>query len=127
MDELQQVGIQTGHRVALLIMSLVLLGFVLELVRRDLLEERYALLWLATSLFGVVIGIFPVIIVKFAVLVRFQMLTALFVFAFLFFLGIVLGFSTIISRQTERSRKLAQEVALLTNRVQHLEGKDEDA
>lgn len=125
MEEAQQIAIQPGHRVALLLLSLVLFGFVLELVRRGLLKERYALLWFATSIFGLVVGIFPGLIIRFALLVRFQMLTALFVFSFLFMLGIVLGFSVIISRHSERNRALAQEVALLANRVDRM-GQDSD-
>lgn len=121
MEEIQQLGIQPGHRVALMLLSLMLLGLVLELVRRDHLKERYALLWLATSVVGLVVGIFPMLIVKLALLLRFQMLTALFVMAFLFMLGIVLSFTVLISRLSERNRKLAQEVALLGNRLNRVE------
>ncbi len=126
METFEPTAIQTGHRIALLVLSLLLLGFVLELVRRDLLKERYALLWLATSLFGLTIGIFPGLIIRFSNLVRFQMLTALFVLAFIFTLAIVLGFSVIISRLTEQNRKLAQELALLANRLERHEDQKND-
>lgn len=126
MESFEPAAIQTGHRIALLVLSLLLFGFVLELVRRDLLKERYALLWLATSLFGLVIGIFPSLIIRFSNLVRFQMLTALFVLAFVFTLAIVLGFSVIISRLTEHNRRLAQELALLANRVERCEDQKHD-
>lgn len=126
MNELQEIGIQTGHRVALLGLSVILLGFVLELVRRDMLKERYALFWLATSVFGLVLGIFPGMLVKFAVLVRFQLLTGLFVMGFLFLLGIVLVFTVLISRLSEHNRALTQEVALLANRMDRAD-KDDDA
>ena len=121
MEQAPEIAIQFGHRVALLVLSLVLFGFVLELVRRELLKERYALLWLAVSIFGLVIGVFPSLIARFAVLLRFQMLTALFAMSFLFTLAIVLGFSVLISRLTERNRELAQEVALLGNRLERFE------
>lgn len=117
MEELQLIGIQPGHRVALLGMSVILLGFVLELVRRDLLREKYALLWLATSVVGLTIGVVPDLLVAFAQLMRFQLLTALFVFSFIFTLAIVLGFTVIISRLSERNRELAQEVALLNHEM----------
>ena len=122
MDELQLIGIQPGHRVALLAMSVVLLGFVLELVRRDLLREKYALLWLATSVVGLVIGVVPDLLVAFAQLMRFQLLTALFVFSFVFTLAVVLGFTVVISRLSERNRELAQEVALLNHEVGRMRG-----
>ena len=123
MDELQLIGIQPAHRVALLALSLVLLGFVLELVRRDLLREKYALLWLATSLLGLVIGVVPDLLVAFAQMMRFQLLTALFVFSFVFTLAIVLGFTVVISRLSERNRELAQEVALLNHEMGRIRDK----
>jgi hypothetical protein len=121
MNTLEGIGIQPGHRVALLVMSVMLFGFVLELVRRDMLKERYALLWLATSVFGLFVGIYPDAIVQFALAVRFQLLTALFVFSFLFMLGIVLAFTVLISKLGERNRALAQEVALLSNRLERMQ------
>lgn len=126
MESFEPAAIQTGHRIALLVLSFLLFGFVLELVRRDLLKERYALLWLATSLFGLVVGIFPSLIIRLSNLLRFQMLTLLFVLAFVFTLAIVLGFSVIISRLTEHNRKLAQELALLANRVERCEDQKHD-
>ena len=36
-----------------------LAGLILELVRRGRLKERYALLWLATALFTLFLGVFP--------------------------------------------------------------------
>lgn len=121
MTELQGIGIQPGHRVALLVMSVLLFAFVIELVRRDMLKERYALLWLATSAFGLMIGIYPDAIVRFSAAVQFQLLTALFVFSFLFVLALVLAFTVLISKLAERNRELAQEVALLANRLQRLD------
>lgn len=120
MPDLVELSIEPAHRVALMALSFILLGLVLELVRRDLLKERYALLWLATSMAGLVVGIFPGLIVKFAFLVQFQMLTALFVVGFMFTLSIVLGFSVVISRLTERNRVLAQELALLSTRLDEM-------
>lgn len=121
MEQLETIGLYAGHRVALLSCSLLLLGFVLELVRRDHLKERYALLWLGTALFGLALGVYPDFIIQFAQVVRFQMLTALFVFSFVFTLAIVLAFTVVISRLTERNRELTQELALLAQRVRRNE------
>ena len=121
MEDIQQFAIQPTHRLAITILSIFLFALILELVRRDYLKERYALLWLATSAIGLVIGILPGIIGQFARVFHFQMITILFVISFLYVLGIVLGFSIIISKITERNRRLAQEVALLGNRLEHLE------
>ena len=127
MEDIQQFAIQPSHRLAIAILSVVLFGLVLELVRRDYLKERYALLWLATSAFGLVIGVLPSLIGRIAQVFHFQMITILFVVSFLYVLGIVLGFSIVISKITERNRRLAQEVALLGNRLERLEETHGDA
>ena len=108
------------HRVGLLLMSLALVAVVLELVRRGRLKERYALLWLGTSLFGLVVGVFPALLIWVSEVLRLQFITVMFLAAFLFMLGLVLSFSIVISRLSEHNRDLAQEVALLTNEVRRL-------
>ena len=121
MNALALASIEPEHRVALGLLSVVLFGLIFELVRREHLKERYALLWLATSVVGLVIGIFPGTIVWFAETFHFQMITTLFSVSFLYVLGIVLSFTVIISRLSEHNRRLAQEVALLAHRVQRME------
>lgn len=120
MDE-AQFGIELPHRIALLIGSVILLGLVLELVRRGHLRERYALLWLGTALVGLVVGVFPGLIVVVSRVARVQYLTILFLLGFVFLLSIVLVFTVIISRLAERHRQLTQEVALLAHAVKELE------
>ena len=124
MEEIQQFGIQPSHRIAIMILSVILFGLVLELVRRDFLKERYALLWLGTSAVGLVFGILPGLIGLLARILHFQMVTMLFFVSFLYGLGIVLSFSVIISKLSERNRRLAQDIALLGNRLERLEGAD---
>lgn len=126
MNEPVQQGLAWPHRVGLLVLSVALLLLVLELVRRGRLKERYALLWLATALTGLLIGVFPGVIVRVADLFRFQYLTVLFVVSFLFLLGLVLSFSVVISALVERNRRLTQEVALLDHKVREMEKKHED-
>lgn len=121
MDEPIQLGLQTAHRIELFVFSLALLGLILELVRRGLLKERYALLWLVVAGTGLVIGVFPGLIVLVSRLVHFQYLTVLFAVSFLFLLGLVLSFTVVISRLVERNRELTQEVALLATALARLE------
>lgn len=126
MPPVVQQGLTTEHRIALLVLSLALLGLVLELVRRGLLKERYALLWLATSGAGFVVGLFPNLILRVAEIARFQYITLFYVVSFLFLLAIVLAFTVVISRLVERNRELTQEVAILANTLKKLEGKIDD-
>ncbi len=120
-NSIGQAGFYPLHRVGLLLLSLLLVLSVLELVRRGHLKERYALLWLAVSACGLFIGAFPNTIVWFAQVLGFQYLTVVSMFAFLFLLLLVLTFTVIISKLSEHNRELAQEIALLNQRMQQIE------
>lgn len=122
-----QTGFTTPHRVALLALSVMLLVMILELVRRGRFKERYALLWLASALLGLMVGVFPGIIVWIARILHVQFLTVVFGLAFVFFLGLILSFCVVISQLSEQNRELAQELALLENRVKTLEDEDKNA
>ena len=121
-----QVGFYHAHRFGLLGVSILLVILVLELVRRGHLKERYALLWLFVSAMGLIVGIFPGIIVKLSLWFGFQYLTVVYVFSIVFLMGVVLAFTVIISRLSERNRDLAQEVALLDVRLRQLEDSHDD-
>ena len=116
-----QEGFYAVHRVGLFLLSLGMLALVLELVRRGYLKERYALLWLAVAACGAVVGVFPGIIARLSLALEFQYLTVVSMFAFLFLVLLVLVFSVVLSRLSERSRELAQEVALLAQRLERME------
>ena len=121
MDLMQQTGFTTPHRLGLLLVSLALFGVVLELLRRRRFKERYALLWLGASLCGLLVGVFPGLIVWTSKAIHVQFLTVVFALAFVFLMGLVLSFSVVITRLSEQNRELAQEVALLAARVKELE------
>jgi hypothetical protein len=103
--------------------SVVLLGIVIELIRTRRLRERYALLWLATA--GVILvfaawrsGLHDL---SRALGVAYPP-NALFVLAILFMLILLLHFSTVISKLSDRSTILTQRLALLEERLRELEG-----
>ena len=121
METTSQFGFTMFHRVGLMVLSLLLLILILELVRRRRFKERYALLWLATAGCGVIVGLFPGIIVWLSRVMHVQFLTVFFVLAFLFLLGLVLSFSIVISSLSEQNRELAQELAHLANRLKETE------
>lgn len=104
--------------------SVVLLGIVIELIRTRKLRERYALLWLATA--GVILffaiwrsGLHNL---SKALGVAYPP-NALFVLAMLFVLVLLLHFSTVISKLTDRTTHLTQRLALLDERLRELEEK----
>jgi hypothetical protein len=102
--------------------SLVLLGVVIELIRSRKLCERYALLWLATA--GVILlfaawrsGLHQL---SEALGIAYAP-NALFVLAMLFVLVLLLHFSTVISKLSDRSTLLTQRLALVEERLRGLE------
>src|SRR5205085_11515440 len=85
--------------------TLVLLLIVLELVRRRRLLERYALVWLASAVILLALGIWKGLLTKVASAIGiFYPPTALFVIAFGFVLFLLLHFSTAVSRLTDQSK-----------------------
>ena len=111
-------------RIQILIITVaaVLLVGVLELVRRRRLLERYALLWLLSSLVLLGLAIWRDALNEIAnqVGVAYPP-NALFIVGFGFVLWLLLHFSVAISRLNDQSKILAQRVALLEERQRDLE------
>jgi|GraSoiStandDraft_4_1057263.scaffolds.fasta_scaffold327221_2 hypothetical protein len=99
-----------------------LLVLVLELVRRRALMERYALLWLASSLVILVLAVWSDAL---TVLARqlgiLSAPNALFFVALGFVLFLLLHFSAAMSRLTDQSKVLAQRQAILEQRLSEVE------
>ena len=99
-----------------------LLLFVLELVRRRALMERYALLWLFSAV--VILGLaiwqdaLTVVARQMGIL---SAPNALFFVALGFVLVLLLHFSAAMSRLTDQSKVLAQRQALLEQRLRDME------
>ena len=104
------------------IASILLLAVIFELIRSRRLQERYALLWMAT---GAVLLVFALWRDGLNVLANTVGLayppSALFLLASLFVLVVLLHYSTVISELAERNLMLAQRIALLEQKL----GQDE--
>ncbi len=102
--------------------ALGLLAFVLELVRRRALMERYALLWLFASvvILGLAIwdGALTALARELGIL---SAPNALFFVALGFILLLLLHFSAAMSRLTDQSKVLAQRQAILEQRLREVE------
>jgi hypothetical protein len=101
-----------------LIGALVVLVVVLELVRRRRLQERYSMLWIATALVLFVLAIWRSALqeISDAVGIRYPP-TTLFIAAGGFFLLMLLHYATVLSRLTDQNTRLAQQLALLEERL----------
>lgn len=95
---------------------------VLELVRRRRLQERYSLGWLASASVLLIFAAIPPLTAFAARLLGIKTpVNFVFLVAFIATVGVLLHFSTVISRLVDRSIHLAQHVALLEERVGRLE------
>jgi len=102
--------------------SIFLILLILELIRKNYLKEKYSLLWLSTG------GVF--LILSFTIkylepltrFLGFQMVSnALLLSGIIFLVIIALGMTIAISRLSEKSIRLTQEVVLLKKKVEDLE------
>jgi hypothetical protein len=108
------------------IVSFAFLVGILELIRRRRLQERYALLWLLTSLVIFILSAWrdALRLVADAVGVAYPP-SALFVIASFFILVVLLHYSTVISELSERNVTLAQRLAILEERLRRAETRGE--
>jgi hypothetical protein len=105
--------------------ALLVVG-VLELVRRRRLLERYALVWLLSSLVLLGLSIWRGALDRIAEQIGVAYPpNALFIVAFGFVLWMLLHFSVAVSRLSDQSKVLAQRLALLEERMRRREVADE--
>jgi len=104
-----------------LVAAILLIG-VLELVRRRRLLERYALVWLVSSVVLLGLSIWRGALDRIAEQIGVAYPpNALFIVAFGFVLWMLLHFSVAVSRLSDQSKILAQRLALLEQRTHHAE------
>jgi hypothetical protein len=112
-------------QILIIFVAAVLLVGVLELVRRRRLLERYALLWLLSSIVLLALAIWRDALNEIAdqVGVAYPP-NALFIVGFGFVLWLLLHFSVAISRLNDQSKILAQRVGLLEERLRGIERRE---
>ena len=120
-----QVGGEVGSRVQLVavIVSIVLLAFVFELVRRRALVERYALIWMSATFGLLVLAIWRGLLGDIADLLGIAApVNALFLIVLGVTFLLLLHFSVVSSRLGEETKILAQEVARLRQELDDARG-----
>ncbi|NSW92609.1 MAG: DUF2304 domain-containing protein [Firmicutes bacterium] len=97
-----------------IIFSIVFLVVVVELVRKNKLQERYSLLWIFMSIILLVLSSTPVIINKLAEWLDIKNPPSfLFLFGLVYLLIYNLHLTVVVSKQSEKITRLVQEIALL--------------
>jgi|SRR5919108_6506720 hypothetical protein len=119
---------ETKLQIVAIVASSTLVLIVFELLRRRRLVERYALLWLGSSLVLLLLSIWTGLleIVADAVGIVYPP-NALFMIAFGFVLVLLLHFSLAISRLSNETKVLAQKVARLDRDLRSLSVDDDQA
>jgi hypothetical protein len=110
------------------IAAVLFLLVIFELIRNRRLQERYALLWLVTGSVILLLSVWrdALRLVAEQIGIAYPP-SALFVVGFLFILVVLLHYSTVISELSERNVLLAQDIALLEERVRAHELASESA
>ncbi len=108
-----KVHLTAQTRIIAAVLAIAFMVLILELIRRDRLQERYSVVWFVAGLGMLAGAAFPGLLelVADAMGVR-DTNVALFSIVLLFLLGLALNFSAIMSRQAAQITRLAQERAL---------------
>jgi hypothetical protein len=108
-----KVHLTSQTRILAAILAIAFMVLILELIRRDKLQERYSVVWFVAGLGMLAGAAFPKLLelVADAMGVR-DTNVALFSIVLLLLLGLALNFSVILSRQAAQITRLAQERAL---------------
>jgi hypothetical protein len=108
-----KVHLTSQTRILAAVIALAFMLMILELIRRDRLQERFSVVWFVAGLGMLAGAIFPGLLgfVADAMGVR-DTNVALFSIILLLLLGLALNFSVIMSRQAAQITRLAQERAL---------------
>jgi hypothetical protein len=95
--------------------SLLVLGLVIELVRRRRLKEEYSVLWVITAVVLLVLSLWYPLLLKITSLIGAVLPSStLFFFGLVFALLMLLHFSVRVSSMERRITMLVQELGLLT-------------
>jgi hypothetical protein len=113
------VSLTPRTRVIAAVLAIVFMIWILDLIRRDRLQERYSVIWFVFGLALLAGAAFPGLlkVVADAMGVR-DTNVALFSILLLLLLGLALNFSVIMSRQAAQITRLAQERAIERAREQ---------
>lgn len=109
-----QGGLSTRAHVFIAVATAIALVFIYRLVRRRQLSGKYAVLWTVAALALGLLAVFPGLLTWISEVLRVSYPPALFLLITTGFLFIVvIHFSWELSRLEDRTRTLAEEVALL--------------
>ncbi|HEY3240386.1 MAG TPA: DUF2304 domain-containing protein [Acidimicrobiia bacterium] len=105
---------QTRLEISVVLIALAFTFFVVRLVRRRQLREKYALLWMGVGATVVVLSLTRHMLDRVALALGFSYTPSiLFLVAIVFLLAVAAHLSWEVSRLEEKTRRLAEEIALM--------------
>ena len=108
----------------LIVGTIVLFSLIIYLIKKDKIEVKYAIIWLAFSVAMILFSIFPQLVFILGDLTRvINPVNFVFMIQIIFILLILLSISAVISGFSKKIKGLAQANALLEKRVRELEAK----
>lgn len=111
-------------QVVAIAVSLAVMLFVFELIRRKKLREKYSLVWFGAGIVMILFSVWRDLLDRVAHALGVGYAPALLFLVALFFgMVLMIHFSVVISELTEKNKTLAQEIALLRTELKKL--KDE--
>ncbi len=111
--EQPKVHLTSQTRILAALIAVAFMLMILELIRRDRLQERFSVVWFVAGIGMLAGAIFPGLLGTVADLMGVRDTNvALFSIILLLLLGLALNFSVIMSRQAAQITRLAQERAL---------------
>ncbi|HET6428525.1 MAG TPA: DUF2304 domain-containing protein [Phycisphaerae bacterium] len=99
----------------------------IELIRRRKLREEYAMLWVAASAVLLVLAAFPRLFLTLSRLLDVDYRTTVMLIGFSFLSLMIIHLSVVASRGADDTRKTAQRVALLEERLERLQPEKQEA
>ena len=109
-------------RVGLLLGAVCYLALILWLLKKKKLTERYSIIWLISAGVLLVFAVFPYVVLVLTDLLGMAVpVNVVFLLVIAFILLLLLSLSSIVSGFAEKIKRLAQENALLEERVRRLE------
>ena len=111
-----------------LIIGIVFLIMMIELIRKNRVSLKYALLWLFSGVILLLLAIYPKLLDRLARLIGvYSPVNALFAILLCCGMMLMISFSVIVSGNKKAIVRLTQEISLLEERIRELEKRAEPA
>ena len=100
--------------------SLIFIIFVILLVRKNKLDEKYSILWIMFSIIIIILALCTKLLDKISDYIGiFYPPALLFLFGFIFVIFYIIHLSVVVTKQNKSIIRLAQEVAILNEKIEN--------